>query len=88
MSEGKVTGMIKHRKEAESTHTDPGVTYLCVSIQHFDSFSGDEQVHLCHHLRVFILALGNKRHIVFNMTMTTVTWGKNRMQQLHRVVGK
>lgn len=35
--------------------------YLCVSIQHFDSFSRDEQVHFSHHLRVFILALGKKK---------------------------
>lgn len=38
-------------------HTNLRATDLCVSIQYFDSFSGDKQVHFCHHLRIFILAL-------------------------------
>ena len=46
----------------DQTRKDLSITNLCVSVQHFDSFSGDEQVHLCHHLRVFILALLNKEH--------------------------
>lgn len=41
---------------------------LCVSVQHFDGFGGDKQVHLRHHLRVLVLALLHKQHTTFNHT--------------------
>ena len=45
-------------------------TYLCVSVEHFDSLGRNEQIHLCHWLRLSLRSLREHRDSLISDVLT------------------
>lgn len=61
--------------------------YLGVSVEHFDSLGGDEEIHLCHGLRLTLRRLHTDTHTTVNEILDTPFW-MNRFSKLQRTVNK